>query len=304
MLDNLELNALLGQFELNGHIIGIILKELVRRAVSTIRTERFIFEAQAKEGYSGKLDDIVTSADRAAQAVYVKSLRECFPAFGIVAEEENLRVNCTHPSVNIYFTVDPLDGTKAFSRRQSHGIGTMIALVCSGHVIAAYVGDVMTQEIYGFRPGSEKVHRVSESDFFEQLTINPVKPLVEQIVILRELPSKYPEEIRNLIDPGHQDEKVFRNAEVMSGSIGTTFARLWKGEAVATVYPPHHYTPWDMTPILGISEKLGFLFLRYNKEKNHFEKSPMPVSTEVEDKGEGLFVIHEAYLSHLNSCLA
>ena len=49
-----------------------------------------------------------------------------------------------------YITVDPLDGTKAFIRRQSHGVGTMVAMVEEGQVVSAYVGDVNTQEIYGF----------------------------------------------------------------------------------------------------------------------------------------------------------
>ena len=35
--------------ELNGHVVGIILKELVRRAMTTIRNERQVFEATAKQ---------------------------------------------------------------------------------------------------------------------------------------------------------------------------------------------------------------------------------------------------------------
>jgi fructose-1,6-bisphosphatase/inositol monophosphatase family enzyme len=57
---------------------------------------------------------------------------------------------------NLLLTVDSLDGTKAYVRKQFHGIGTMVSLVCDCNVIAAYVGDLMTQEIYGFRPASPK----------------------------------------------------------------------------------------------------------------------------------------------------
>src|SRR5262245_58310647 len=73
--------------ELNGHAVGIILKELVRRAMTTIRNERQVFEATAKQGHSGNMDDVFTSADTKAQEIYIKSLHECFPGYAIIAEE-------------------------------------------------------------------------------------------------------------------------------------------------------------------------------------------------------------------------
>src|SRR5690348_9870335 len=123
------------------------MKEAVRRAIVAIRAQRFTFETRIKESDTPH-KDFVTTADSSAQRVFVTLLRNWFPDFGIVAEEEGLRVPCTHPKHDLWFTVDPLDGTRAFMRRQSHGIGTMVALVCDGQVIAACVGDVMTSEVY------------------------------------------------------------------------------------------------------------------------------------------------------------
>ena len=105
---------------INGHLIGLAMKEAVRRAIRVIEAQRFVAEVTAKDNeFQPDKADFVTSADKAAQAVYVKLLRESFPDFGIVAEEDHLSVN---PKAEIYFTVDPLDGTRAFIRRQSHGI--------------------------------------------------------------------------------------------------------------------------------------------------------------------------------------
>ena len=61
---------------LNGHAAGIILKEAVRRAILVIRNERQVFEVAGKVGYSGDLNDVCTSADHKAQAVYLRTLRE------------------------------------------------------------------------------------------------------------------------------------------------------------------------------------------------------------------------------------
>jgi fructose-1,6-bisphosphatase/inositol monophosphatase family enzyme len=278
------------------------MKEAVRRAIMAIRRQRFIFEAQAKTGYSGKLDDVVTTADKAAQAIYVKMLGECFPLFGIVAEEEALQVTCTVPGrVHIFFTVDGLDGTKAYVRKQSHGIGTMISLVFEDQVIAAYVGDAMTQEIFGFRPESTKVHRISEFDHNESLAIRPSFKLSKQYVLLRTDPHKHSFVIRELIAPKDQGG-TFRGIEVTGGSIGTSMARLWKGEVGAAVLNPGHNTPWDWCPIIGVSQQLGFVFLRAEDKKLiQFEPE---VCKEIRKTEHDVLVVHKSRLAELSTLVA
>lgn len=211
--------------EINGPVIGIVMKEMVRRALEVIRAERFLFEAQEKKSLKQNEQDFVTTADKAAQKVYVKLIRKCFPTYGVVAEEDELALPSTHKNHDIYFTVDPLDGTKAFMRRQSHGIGTMISLVADGDVVAAYVGDVMTQEIFGYRPDSEKVWRISEYGKAEELAITDGRPLRERHVLLRDPSRDYSDYIQNLLS-----NHVCKSYEILTGSIGIMFARLWKGE--------------------------------------------------------------------------
>ena len=108
-------------------------------------------------------------ADRAAQEVYLRTFNECFPGCGVLGEEDSLSSAPTAP-ITASCTVDPLDGTRDFIRRQSHGISTMVALVDKGEVISAYVGDVSSNEVYGYRPGSTRVHRITNLDAFETLT--------------------------------------------------------------------------------------------------------------------------------------
>lgn len=236
--------------ELNERSLGIILKELVRRAVRTIREERRNFEFQRKKGYGGEENDIVTTADRAAQDVYVEALRSCFPDFGIVAEEDNLRDQANKKRG--YFTVDPLDGTKAFNRGESEGVGTMIGLVDDNEIKAAYVGDANTEELYGFYPGGNVQH-ISEYDYTETLEAEP-DLIDKQFIQLRKRPSRYSDNFENLI------RNRFKGLTVESGSIGTKFAHLWKGVVGAIGLPPHYYPPWDLVPILGISKQLGYRF--------------------------------------------
>lgn len=242
---------------LNGHAVGRILKEAVRRASATISNQRTQFEAQTKVGYAGNMDDVFTSADTSAQEVYLRTFRECFPACGVIAEENTLTISAT-PPVSAYFTVDPLDGTKAFVRRQSHGVATMVAMVVDGTIAAAFIGDINTDEVYGYRPGSEHVHRITRLDTFERLAPAPskAKPLAQATALLRDPAHDYGPETQSLI-------AELKTHQIMGASIGTWMARLWKQEVDLLIIPRSFETPWDSTPIQGITEKLGYAYLRH-----------------------------------------
>jgi fructose-1,6-bisphosphatase/inositol monophosphatase family enzyme len=238
MTDELNLGVI------NGHAVGRILKEAVRRSMVGI-----------KEGYSGEMNDVLTSADTLAQEIYLRTLRECFPDCGIIAEEDSLSI-LPKNGATAYFTVDPLDGTKAFVRRQSHGVGTMVALVDNGVVLSAYIGDINTQEVYGYRPGSKRVYRITHLDTFEELLhTSPFIPR-KGYTLLREALHTH--------SPLAQEFILERSGDhlIDGGSIGIWLARLWKREVGAVILPPSFETPWDSTPVVGISEKLGYQFFR------------------------------------------
>jgi fructose-1,6-bisphosphatase/inositol monophosphatase family enzyme len=276
---------------LNGHAVGIVLKELVRRAIKTIRAEREVFEVKQKAGYGGDMIDVFTTADSKAQSIYVRSLNECFPGFGIIAEEGSLSE--AHFDTESYFTIDPLDGTKAFIRRQSHGVGTMVAMVEDQQVVSAYVGDVNTQEIYGYRPGSLDVHRITEFETAERL-LHTKRPLREQNILLRDPPDSYSEVSRQLLP-------FFKSYEIESGSIGMSLARLWKREVGAVLLYPGSETPWDLNPIRGISEKLGYLFLRPSDTPFGWEVWARPVAKVTVSREHDVLVIHRDDLGDLQS---
>ncbi len=277
--------------------IGFIMKEMVRRAIEVIRAQRFAFEVHAKEGHSGLLDDIFTSADEAAQAVYVKMIREAFPGYGIVAEEDHLRVEAD-PKIGMFFTVDPLDGTKAFKRRQSHGIGTMIALVRGTEVIAAYVGDVMTREIYGYRPESRKVHRISEYGYGETLKADETTPLAKQNILIRERPENHAPLAKRMI-AARDAGGLFKDFETASGSIGVSTARLWKGEVGAVLLKAAFETPWDCAPVYGICERLGFEMLVQNSPGDRWLDLRWDIPDRTRPLGYDQLIIHRSRIPEL-----
>lgn len=284
--------------DLNGHTIGLLMKELARRAIARIQARRMGFTEIRKDSYNPERpDDVFTEADREAQEIYLKSLRECTPEFGIIGEEDNLRIRCTHPTLDIHWTIDPLDGTRAFTRKQSHGIGTMLSLVCNGQVIAALVGDVMTCELFYFRPGSSKVHRIYDFSSPEELSIDLDKTLKEQYLLLRDPPQKYSPAFQRLASMDEEDS-LFRSYQIVDGSIGIMMARLWKGEVAAAALRSGTETPWDTCPFLGISQKLGFVFLEATS-KGRFKFLEIVPPKEVQQRSQDLLILHKSRLDEL-----
>lgn len=286
---------------LNGHASGIVLKELIRRAMVVIANECRIFEVHSKPGYGSSMADVFTSADRKAQEVIVKSLTEAFPEFGRIGEEDGM---ChLPPEMMGYFTIDPLDGTKAFVRKQSHGVATMIAMVLASHplrrpeIVSAYIGDVNTKEIYGYRPDSIKVHRITNHETSEVLPRGRDSGLFEGYALLRDPIETFESEefVRKTVGR-------FDNYLIDGSSIGTWFARLWKGEVTALLLPPGHETPWDSTPIIGISEMLGYVFMKPLLDGNGWEgwEQFLPIiPKEVYRRTHDVLVVHEKHLPEL-----
>lgn len=250
--------------ELNGALIGATMRDCVVRATRLIRDKRFTFKPKQKGVKADGRPDWVTDADEDAQEIYTKVLRERFPQFGIVGEEEGLRIECTHPTDDFWFSVDPLDGTSAYNRYQSHGIGTMIALMHGKKVIAVAIGDILTGEIYYYRPDSRKTHRldVHQNTFDQRLWINPKRTLREQYILLRDPVEKHMDAAKHLVQL--QPHPLFYSHEITGGSIGISMARLWKGEVGAAILRPGKQTPWDSCPVLGITKRLGFVFFDLN----------------------------------------
>lgn len=284
------------QIDINGHMVGIVLRDLVRRALLIGRKHRGIFEAIGKESYGGDKDDFFTNADKEAQDMYVRLLQECFPDFGIIGEEDELVIEGKY-GLDAYFTIDPIDGTKAYIRRQSHGIGSMIALVINGEVVSAYIGDMNTGEIFGYRPGTDNVWRIDiASEYREKLLPPPTDtPLCLRYIQLRNREEEYSQVAQATI-------KCFENVTVDGGSIGTWAARLWKNEVAALILPPSFETPWDSTPVIGIAQKLGYVFLEsIDRPAEWMLIEELKVPTEKFRRNHDLMIIHRDLLPQLRA---
>lgn len=282
---------------INPHTLAIVMKECVRRAIIAIQAERITFTSKAKDVMYKDEEDLVTSADLAAQEIYVRVLTENYPKAGIIAEEDFAR-KCTDKNHNYYFTIDPLDGTKAFGRRSSTGVSTMLSFIFDGEVIAITIGDVNTSEIFHTRPESLKIHRIYGYEKDITLAISPERLLRDQYLQLR-CDARELSKFGQLISHPTSEHRLFKKAQVEGGSIGVTFSRLWKGEVGGVFLEPGtgYQTPWDSCPVMGISQKMGIKFFLISDKTIH------PYIFEPQEEniyiGQEMLCIHENRVNEL-----
>lgn len=271
MIEIASVPATFGQ--LNEHALVIILREAARRAAVHARRQLFKVTAEVKGVKKDGGLDVVTSADRESQAIVVKMLTECFPDAGVFGEEGEGKSFVVNPESPLWFTVDPIDGTKYYTLKESHGFACAISCVYENEVLSVCVMDIMTGEIYYFRPGSAKTHRIDKHAGLIDFEIDQMLPLAEQKVLLRERVRDYSRIAQGIVD-GFPDSvgggwctPLFKKAEVTGGSIVAHMARLWKGSVGGTILRPGVQKPWDIVPVIGMCKRLGFVFIDVDSER-------------------------------------
>jgi 3'(2'), 5'-bisphosphate nucleotidase len=115
---------------------------LAERAAEEIRAVRARgFEVQRKADQS-----VVTEADRAAEALILKGLRQALPGCSVVAEEESA-AGVVAAASNEFWLVDPLDGTREFSSGGAD-FAVNIGLVRGGKPVLGVVAVPASGKIY------------------------------------------------------------------------------------------------------------------------------------------------------------
>lgn len=301
--------------QLNMAVIAEKMHSMAEQAIKIIQKHSHEPVPVMKLGYDqaegDTPNDFATQGDTEAQAMYFADIINFpdFKDFGIIGEE-GLNIPCTHPDFNIYFTCDPLDGTKAYGRLQSHGVGTMLALILDDVVIAAYIGDTNTGEIYGYAidpTTHDFVVNPTRYRLGKEISLQTkmdTSPLTKRYLVMREAPYTFPTIFREMIGEFANMPRLFKNIEVCGGSYGIHMARLWKGEIGGVLLDQKHHTPWDSAPVLGFNTALGFKAFRYNSDTQELLPYTQGVQEEIFRDTFYELIVHEDYVPELNTWLA
>ena len=207
----------------------------------------------------------LTRADREANQVIVRMLREAFPEYAILSEEE--KDNPDRLKNDLCFVVDPLDGTKEFLKRNGQFTVNIALSECHQSVMGVIYVPV-TKELYyaakGYGSFLEKdgvvtqLH-VSEEEK-EKSELNVVMSNSHGCKEMEELLEKY--QLKNFV------------------KVGSSLKGCMIATGAADVYYRHNPTmEWDTAAMQCIVEEAGAIFkqmddteMLYNRENSLNDK--------------------------------
>lgn len=257
----------------NVHASARLIKSELHRAGKLIVQKRFTHIVKAKG-----VDDVQTDADVNVEELFKKFVDECFGEdFGIIGEEGIRRPpsgDCT-----TYLIIDPIDGTKTFTRRESFGVSCLIAEYENGVITSAYIFNPYTDELFYFREGSSS-NWILFQDQEAQRIICPDSPILEKCYLgLRSDPRVYTKLVQEITLP-REIGGVIKDSRAYSGSFALQITDLLRGIIQAVIVRPGTQKPWDCAAPWGLMNRMGHsaYFIKPNERALH--QFPLIFNTE------------------------
>ncbi|HEY4253551.1 MAG TPA: 3'(2'),5'-bisphosphate nucleotidase CysQ [Roseomonas sp.] len=219
-------------------LLDLALSLAERAAAAILAVKRAGFAVERKRDTSP-----VTEADRIAEALIVEGLRAATPGIPVIAEEEVAAGIVTAPG-QVYWLVDPLDGTREFASGRPH-YTVNIGLVRGGHPVLGAVAVPETGEIFAGRQGAPAFKR----DAAGQRVIAARRPPAEGLVVMGSRHYAGDPRIAEFL----QGRKVARIE-----NIGSAVKVLRVAEGVADLHP--RFVPtmeWDTAAPQAVLEAAG-----------------------------------------------
>lgn len=202
----------------------------------------------------------LTKADRCANEMIVKQLRESFPGYAVLSEEE--KDNLERLQHDLCFVVDPLDGTKEFIKRNGQ-FTVNIALAFQGNVVMGVIYVPVTGELYYASKGQgayliQTCDQISHNCSHNNQAVPGSEPVRLRV-------SNRKQDIRVVMSLSHNssamEEMAQRNGWTNMISMGSSLKGCLIAKGDAEVYYRHNPTmEWDTAAMQCIVEEAGGVF--------------------------------------------
>jgi histidinol-phosphatase len=188
----------------------------------------------------------VTAADREAEAAILAVLRERFPGHAVLGEETG-----AHAGAGARWIVDPIDGTRGFTRGGSFW-GPLVALEAEGDVVAGAMGLPALREVYWAARGKGAWRSVAGGPA-ERLRVSGIQAWEEATLSLGEL--------RFLLAPATREQV---NRLTVTAAQARCYGDLAGCAMVLTgraeVFLEAGVQVWDIAPLRVLVEEAGGRF--------------------------------------------
>lgn len=208
---------------------------------------------------------VLTQADRAANEIIVRVLKENFPQYAILSEEE--KDNKDRLNQEYCFIVDPLDGTKEFLKRNGQ-FTVNIALACQHRSVMGVIYVPVSGELY-FAAEGFGAFKKSEDGIRHQLAVSDNREISSLRLVMSN--SHGCEQMDALIEKYQITHFV---------KVGSSLKGCMVASGQADVY--YRFNPtmeWDTAAMQCIAEEAGAIFrqmdgsvMTYNREDSRNSK--------------------------------
>jgi 3'(2'), 5'-bisphosphate nucleotidase len=213
----------------------------------------------------------LTAADKAANRIIVKALREAFPDYAILSEEE--KDDLSRLDNDYCFIVDPLDGTKEFIKRNGQ-FTVNIALSYQHRSIMGVIYVPVTGELYYAAQG--------QGAYLDHQDKTGIKLRVSDCTAMSEL--------RMVMSSSHGSEKMERLLKKYNITNFVKMGSSLKGCVVAKGEAELYYRfnptmEWDTAAMQCITEEAGAIF-------RQMDDTPMLYNREDSLNAKGFYIIN------------
>ena len=205
-------------------------------------------------------DSPVTIADKQADKIISKGLKKYFPEIPVITEEQ---VGSHSLNAQVFFIVDPLDGTKEFIKRRSD-FTVNIALVCNGKPIRGIVYAPARNRLFYTNSNGKAVEEKGHFSDLKMGLIKNIQTAFSDNTALKVIASK-----------SHRDAQTdqyiskYNCEEIVSAGSSLKFCLLAAGEA--DLYPRFGPTmEWDTAAGHAILSAAGGIVVKV-ENKQHLE---------------------------------
>lgn len=203
----------------------------------------------------------LTAADKAADRIITHFLRQNFPAYAILSEEE--KDNPIRLQNDFCFIVDPLDGTKEFIKKNGQ-FTVNIALSYKHNSVMGVIYVPAMQELYYAAQG-QGAYRRKKCGFTERLHVSENMDIPSLKVV-----------ISNSHDCKEMDELLKKYGLTNFVKVGSSLKGCMVASGEADIY--YRFNPtmeWDTAAMQCIAEEAGAVFrqmdgsiMTYNRENS------------------------------------
>ena len=241
-------------------------------AVKAGRAIMEIYEGGGDFGVEYKADDSpLTKADKASNAIIVERLKDSFPGYAILSEEE--KDNRSRLENDLCFVVDPLDGTKEFVKRNGQ-FTVNIALSYKHRTVMGVIYVPVSGDLYyASEQGGAFLEKQDGS--IECLKVSDNTDHADLRAVASD--SHCAEDMERLIEK-YKIKHILRIGSSLKGCL------VAKGEA--DVYFRHNPTmEWDTAAMQCIVEEAGGIFMQ-------MDDTPMLYNREDSLNSKGFYAIN------------